>query len=205
MNNTSRTSIIALATFVAGGVLVYGYTMLQPLAVTTANVAVSEPSGHAALADTRAGLLQLNAADEDISKGKLDRAADAIAGAKSKFLSAEKLAPSKNEPLLVAQEALIIHEFKPQKDYETVGVAAPEEADASGMLLTQGHRLRPLALKDYSISFGDLSVDTKAIDNHLDKAYAAAKRGEKDLAANEVTAARAAINFEFNGDQIGDV
>ena len=205
MNNTARTSIIAIATFVAGGLVVYGYTAIRPLAVTTANVAVSEPSGHAALTDTRAGILQLNAADEDIGKGKLDEAADAIADAKSKFINAKKLAPSKNEPLLVAQEALIIHEFKPQKDYETVGVAAPGEADASGMSLTQGHRTRPLALKDYSISFGDLSIDTDVIGNHLDKAYTAAKRGKKDTAASEVMAARSAINFQFNGDQIGKV
>ena len=75
---------------------------------------------------------------------------------------------------------------------------------AADMVLTQGHKSRSMTLKDYSISFGDLSVDTDVVNSHLDKAYMAAKRGKKDIAVNEVKAAREAITFELNGDQIGE-
>jgi len=204
MNNTARTSIIAVATFVVGGLLVYGYTAMRPLAVTTTKVAVNEPAGHAALTDTQAGIRHLNAADREISKGELNRAADDVAGAKLKFLDAAKKATVKSEPLLVAQEALIVHEFGPEKAFQAVGVATPDEADAADMVLTQGRKSRPMTLKDYSISFGDLSIDTNVVNSHLDKAYMAAKRGQKNLAANEVTAARDAITFVLTGDQLGE-
>lgn len=205
MNNTRRTGIVAVATFLAGGLLVFGYYTMRPLAVTTTNLSVDEPAGHAALTDTQAGIRQLNSAEREINKGKLDEAADSVAGAKFKFLDAAKQAVNKTQPLLVAQEALIVHEFKPVKTLQIPGAAKADEANAADVVLMQGHNSRPMTLKDYSISFGDLSIDTNIVNSHLDKAYMAAKRGEKAIAANEVKAARDAITFEFNGDQIGQV
>ena len=202
MTSTARTSIIAIATLIVGGVIGYGYNASLPVSVTSTDVATDAPFGNKVLTEARTGILHLDDAAAAIGKGDLAKAENELSGAKASFDDVKKEATDKTQPIRVAQEAVIIHQFAPSPDFEAVGAVGKSDATAAGMALTKGWKTKPLALSDYSISFGDLAVETDFATTHIDLAVEAAKGGNKADAAKQIKEARRAITFTFSGDNI---
>lgn len=203
MNNAARFTIVAAAAFVVGGLAGYTYFETRPITVTSTDVSVAVPSGPQALGHARDGMAALDAAVKDIDKGSLDQAAAGLAKAKTQFASLAKEAGDQPQPIPVAQEAIIVHQFTPSKLNEMVGTAGKDTGSSADMAITAGGKTRPLALDDYSLSFGDVNVATDAAAQHIDNAIAAAKDGKKDLARKEILAARGAVTVAFSGDAVG--
>lgn len=203
MSNTTRTSIIAIAALIIGGLIGYGYSTQLPISVTSTDVSVKTPVGDAALKDAKAGIYHLDGAASAVGKDNLDKAATELSDAKAQFTALKTVATDKTQPILVAQEAVIVHQFVPSKDFEAVGAAGTKSAGAADMLLTKGQSTKPLALSDYSISFGDLKVETEFANTHIDLAIEAAKNGDKAETAKQIKSARSAVTFTF-ADDTGD-
>ncbi len=202
MNNTARTSIIAIAALAVGGLAGYGYNASLPVSVTSTDVAVSAPSGDAALGHARAGISHLDNAARAVGKGNLDKAAEELKIAKGDFSDVAKVNVHDQQPVLLAQEAVIVHQFTPSPDFVAVGSADANAADMAGMSLSKGRTTKPLALSDYSIIFGDLSVDTDLVTTHIDLAIQEAKAGKKSGVAEQIKQARGAISFAISGDDV---
>lgn len=204
MNSTIRTALVAAGALVVGLGAGYAYSASLPLSVTSTDVATNAPAGEAALASARAGIVHLDKATADIGKETFDKAGDELAKAKAAFADVAKASTDGKQPVMVAQEAVIAHSFTPGKVLEATGSVGAAGFDAASMSLTRGSKTRPLALTDYSISFGDLNVDTDMATKQIDLAMAAVKDGKKAAASEAIMAARGAVTFSFNGDQIGE-
>lgn len=195
MTNTTRTSIFAVVALIIGGVVGYGFGASQPISVTSTDVALNAPAGNAALANARAGILHLDKAAVAVGDGDLHKATSELTDAKTQFAELKKVAADKTQPILVAQEAVIVHRFTPRPDLEAVGEVGKDSANAASLTLTRGHSTKPLALSDYSIGFGNLNVETESANTHVALAIEAAKKGDKAETAKEIRAARGAITF----------
>ncbi|WP_144098591.1 hypothetical protein [Croceicoccus sediminis] len=205
MNTSIRTTLIAAGALVVGALAGYGYNASLPITVTSTDVTMNAPSGDAALAHAQSGIQQLDSAAIAVDDGTFEVASNALNRAKSEFAEVGKAAADNDEPVTVAQEAVIAHKFTPGPDLESFGTFGAEGASAGGMALTKGRSTSPLALSDYSIRFGDLDVDTQLANSKIDAALAATQAGRKADAIKAITAARGAITFTFNGDQIGEI
>lgn len=204
MNSTTRTVLVAAGALVVGLGAGYAYNASLPVSVTATDVATNAPAGEAALASARAGIAHLDKATADIGKEAYVKAGDELAKAKAAFGDVAKAATDGKQPVMVAQEAVIAHSFTPGKVLEATGSVGAKGFDAASMSLTKDGKTRPLAMTDYSISFGDLNVDTDMAAKQIDLAMTAAKDGKKAAASEAIMAARSAITFSFNGDQIGE-
>lgn len=205
MNTTARTTMIAIGALVVGGLAVYGYQASQPISVTSTDVAMNAPSGEAALAHARTGIMHLDAAAIAIDTDDFVTAKSSLEAAKSEFQGVADAASSKHQPVIVAQEAVIIHRFAPNSGIETFGTANSTGAEAGAMTLSRGHSTTPLALKDYTINFGDLNVNTDLVATHIDAAITAAGSDEKSKATEAIQAARGAITFTMNGEEAEEI
>lgn len=201
MNTTARTTLIAIAALVVGGLAVYGYETTQPISVTSTDVAMNAPSGDAALAHARTGIAHLDAAATAISIDDFDVAKASLEAAKSEFQGVAEAAQNTDQPIIVAQEAVIVNRFSPDTDVETFGTADTAGAEAGAMTISRGNSTTPLALQDYTINFGDLNVDTQAVIKNIDAALTAANSSDKSKTEESIKAARGAITFAINGEE----
>jgi hypothetical protein len=161
------------------------------------------PSGDAALAHAHSASLYLDNAAAAADMDDLSRAAYELANAKSQFLNVEHAATNTSQPILVAQEVVIARQYRPGHGFAFLDATnVDESANVTQLAITKGWKMKPLSLKDYSISFGDLNVQTDLAVGHLDLGIAAAREGNKDRIAAEIAAARSAIVVEFNGDDV---